>query len=111
VAKSGTPATAKEAVERGLQAFQASRVDDAIDLFNQAIALTPNREEAMAAHYNLGCAYTKNRRYDLAADSIMRAVNDYDMKLLVALKVHAHVDSHTGVHFIPAGTNTCRIQT
>lgn len=66
--------------------FQSGDVERAIELFELATRLSPNNAEAMAAYYNLGCAYTKNKQFDRAVEAVMKAVNDYDMKLLVALK-------------------------
>uniref|UniRef100_A0A061RBA2 Uncharacterized protein n=1 Tax=Tetraselmis sp. GSL018 TaxID=582737 RepID=A0A061RBA2_9CHLO len=48
--------------------------------------MDPNADEARAAHYNSACCYTKLRKWDEAADSVVSAVNDYDLKFIVALK-------------------------
>ncbi|PRW20574.1 LOW PSII ACCUMULATION chloroplastic [Chlorella sorokiniana] len=78
--------TAKEAVERGLEAFGAGDTEGALALFLRAQQLSPNADEACAACYNAACAQTRLRQWDAAVESLMRAVNDYGLKLSVALK-------------------------
>ncbi|KAL4422500.1 hypothetical protein ABPG75_008697 [Micractinium tetrahymenae] len=78
--------TAKEAVERGLEAFQAGDAEAALALFLRAQQLSPNADEARAACYNAACAQARLRQWQAAVDSLTRAVNDYDLKLTVALK-------------------------
>lgn len=52
-----------------------------------ALELRPNPDEARAAHYNSACCLTRLGRFEEAADSVITAVNDYDLKFIVALKV------------------------
>lgn len=51
-----------------------------------AMTKRPNSDEARAATYNLACAYTKLKRWQEAADMVRSAVNDHDLKLIVAMK-------------------------
>ena len=81
------PTSSKEAVESGLRSFQTKHYTEAVQLFNTALELNPSEDEAMAALYNLGCAYTKQKQWKPAAEAIVRAINDYKLKLAVALKV------------------------
>jgi len=86
---SGTssPTSSRGAVEEGLKLFQKKSYAKAVEHFNTALELNPTDDEAMAALYNLGCAYTKQKQWKLASESIIRAINDYKLKLSVALKV------------------------
>ena len=77
--------TAKEAVERGLAAFEAGDPAAALQLFLRAQQLQPDGDEARAAAYNAACAHTRLRQWQPAVDAIKRAVNEYDLKLTVAL--------------------------
>ncbi len=82
------PASAKEAIESGLRSFnQKKSYAEAVQLFSTALELNPSEDEAMAALYNLGCAYTKQKQWKPAADAIVKAINDHKLKLSVALKV------------------------
>lgn len=73
-------------MERGLEAFQAGDAERALALFMRAQQLNPNDDEARAACYNAACAQTRLRQWQAAVDSLTRAVNEYDLKLTVALK-------------------------
>ena len=44
-------------------------------------------DEARAALYNSACCHAKLRRWQPAVDAISAAVNDYDLKLTVAINV------------------------
>lgn len=57
------PSTAKEAVERGLEAFGAGDTEGALALFLRAQQLSPNADEACAACYNAGAAPADIRRW------------------------------------------------
>lgn len=82
------PSSAKEAIESGLLSFnQKKSYAEAVQLFSTALELNPSEDEAMAALYNLGCAYTKQKQWKPAAEAIVRAINDHKLKLSVALKV------------------------
>ncbi|KIY95615.1 hypothetical protein MNEG_12345, partial [Monoraphidium neglectum] len=81
------PTSAKQAVEEGLEAFNERKdYAEALRLFNAAMGLKPTNEEASAALYNAGCAHAKQKEWQKASDAILRAVNDYNLKLSVALQ-------------------------
>jgi len=82
------PTSAKQAVEDGLAAFN-DRKDyaEALRLFKAAMDLKPSEEEAIAALYNAGCAHAKRKEWAEAANVILSAVNDYNLKISVALQV------------------------
>lgn len=82
------PRSATEAVEKGQQAFDRAEYEEALQLFSRAMALRPNEDEARAALYNGSCAKVKLKDWQGAADDVLRAVNDYKLKLEVAVKVH-----------------------
>ena len=76
----------KEAVESGLRLFQAGDTQGALQLFLRARQLNPTDDEMRAALYNSACAYTKLRQWQEATNAVIQAVNDYDLRLVVALK-------------------------
>lgn len=90
-AKSSTatgPASAKDAVEQGLQAFHERRdAATALSLFEQALKLSPSEEEARAAMYNSACAHAKLKQWKQAADAAVQAINKYGESLSTAVKV------------------------
>lgn len=49
--------------------------------------LSPDEDEARAALYNAACCHTKLKQWDSAVECAMKAINDYDLKLVVALRV------------------------
>ena len=82
------PANAKDAVEKGLQAFHERRdAAAALSLFERALELSPTEEEARAATYNSACAHTKLKQWKQAADAAVQAINDYGEPLSTAIKV------------------------
>lgn len=80
------PATATACVETGLQLFEKGDSQGALKLFQRALQLNPNDDEARAALYNSACALTKLKRWEEAADAVISAVNDRELKLTVALR-------------------------
>lgn len=52
---------------RGLARFKVGRFSEAADDFEKSISLDPNNA---SSHYNLACALTKLRRYELALSSL-----------------------------------------
>ncbi|KXZ41224.1 hypothetical protein GPECTOR_636g744 [Gonium pectorale] len=81
------PTSARDAIEVGTRVFNEDKdVDEAIRLYRLGLAMNPNEDEARAALYNLGCALAKQKKWAEAADSIVIAINDYRLKLAVALK-------------------------
>lgn len=81
------PGSASEAVLQGQQAFDKAEYPEALQLFSRAMTLRPNEDEARAALYNGACAKAKLKDWQGAADDVIRAVNDYKLKLEVAVKV------------------------
>ena len=73
-------------VERGLQLFQEGKYEEALPLFLRAMSQQPNEDEARAALYNAACAHTKLGQWQQAAESVVEAINKYELKLTVALK-------------------------
>ena len=82
-----TLGSASEAVQQGQQAFDRAEYDTALQLFSKAMFMRPNDDEARAALYNGACAKAKLKDWQGAADDVLRAVNDYKLKLEVAVKV------------------------
>ena len=79
--------TAKEAVERGLDLFKTHKdATAALDEFLLAQRLSPSNDEMLAAIYNAACAYVELGRWQEAADSLEKAINQYDLKVSVALR-------------------------
>ena len=80
---------AESLVEEGLQSFQngAGDAEKALSLFVEA-SMVPNAtdDELRAAIYNSACAYVKLKRWKEACLQIEKAINDYDVKLVVALR-------------------------
>lgn len=79
--------TAKEAVETGLEIFEGGQTEAALVLFQKALTLKPNEDEARAALYNAACCHTKLKQWQPAVECAMKAINEYDLKLVVALRV------------------------
>ena len=80
------PSTPTACVEAGLAKFEGGDPQGALTLFQKALTLNPNDDEARAALYNSACALTKLKRWDEAADAVVSAVNDRGLKLSVALR-------------------------
>ncbi|CAL8467582.1 g7120 [Coccomyxa elongata] len=59
---------------------------EALRLFKAALDLRPNNDEARAALYNKACAHARLKDWQEAADDVVSAVNDYGLKLEVAVK-------------------------
>ena len=81
------PGSASEAVQQGQQAFDKAEYDAALQLFSRAMTMRPNDDEARAALYNGACAKAKLKDWQGAAHDVITAVNDYKLKLEVAVKV------------------------
>lgn len=80
---------AEALVEQGLEFFQdgAGDAEKALDLFIRATKV-PNatEDELRAAVYNSACAYVKLKRWKEACAQVEKAINEYDVKLVVALR-------------------------
>ena len=82
------PTSARDAIERGTEVFKnQNNLDEAVRLYRVGLEMQPNDDEARAALYNLGCALTKQKKFSEAVEAIERAINDYGLKLIVALRV------------------------
>ncbi|KAK9816632.1 hypothetical protein WJX72_003075 [[Myrmecia] bisecta] len=57
-----------------------------MQLFQAALSLRPSDDEARAALYNSACCYVKLKQWQPAADAVVKAVNDHNLKLEVAIK-------------------------
>ena len=77
----------REAVERGLELQKEKNFAEAVSLYKMAMQANPNDDEARAAQYNMGCAYAKLKKWREATDCVVSAINDYNLKLSVALQV------------------------
>ena len=80
---------AEALVEQGLETFQsgAGDAEKALDLFVRATKVPgATEDELRAAVYNSACAYVKLKRWKEACAQIEKAINDYDVKLVVALR-------------------------
>ncbi|GLC51467.1 hypothetical protein PLESTB_000505700 [Pleodorina starrii] len=81
------PTSARDAIETATRVFKEQKdVDEAVRLYRLSLDMKPNEDEARAALYNLGCALAKQKKWAEASESIVRAINDYKLKLAVALK-------------------------
>ncbi len=81
--------SAKESVEAGLKLFSDRKYKDALEYFQSALQSSPSDDEARAALYNSACAHAKLKQWQPATDAVRRAVNDYKLRLTVAVKVRA----------------------
>lgn len=90
VSRKSVSATSKSqaelVVEKGLELFGEGEADKALQEFLRAQTLNPTEDEMRAAVYNSACAYVKLKRWQEASEALQRAINDYDVKLAVALK-------------------------
>lgn len=81
------PQSAKDAIQAGTNAFNKRKdTDEAVRLITLGLSMKPSKDEAMAAYYNLGCVYAKQKKWKEASDSIITAINDYNLRLIVALR-------------------------
>ena len=81
------PATAKAAVERGLEAFGKGDSKEALALFRKGMSMNPSQDEARAALYNSACCLVKEKQWQAAADAVAEACNKYGLKYAIAIKV------------------------
>ena len=81
------PATAKAAVERGLEAFRTGNSKEALALFQKGMSMDPSQDEARAALYNSACCLVKDKQWQAAADAVAEACNKYGLKYAIAVKV------------------------
>ncbi|KAK9822081.1 hypothetical protein WJX74_005614 [Apatococcus lobatus] len=86
--KTSSPAkdSAKSSVETGLKLFSDGKFRDALQYFESAMQAGPSDDEARAALYNSACAHAKLKQWQPATDAVRKAVNDYQLRLTVAIK-------------------------
>lgn len=77
---------AEVAVESGLELFAAGEAEKALNEFLKAQRLGGSSDEMRAAVYNSACAYVKLKKWSEACDALEKAINTYDVKLVVALR-------------------------
>ena len=77
---------AEVAVESGLELFAAGEAEKALDEFLKAQRLGGSEDEMRAAVYNSACAYVKLKKWNEACTALEKAINTYDVKLVVALR-------------------------
>lgn len=92
------PASAKVAVEQGLEAFANGDTTEALSLFRKGLSMNPSKDEARAALYNMACCLVKEKRWQAAADAVSDACNNYGLKYAVALKVTKRPSAFLCVH-------------
>ena len=88
---SRAPTATASAVQVFAEQRSESGAAEALRLFQEALALQPTADEACAALYNSACCYAKLRQWQPAVDAISAAVNDYDLKLTVAVNVRSRL--------------------
>lgn len=79
--------TATDAVETGTRCFKEGRLDEALRLYEAAMELAPNSDEARAAQYNAACVHAKQRNWAQAVQCLSVAVNEYGLKRSVIFQV------------------------
>lgn len=85
------PKSATDAVERGTQLFQEKNYVEALRLYEEAMAMSPNDDEARAAKYNAACVHAQRKEWQEAVTCLKVAVNKYNLKAKVILEVRALV--------------------
>lgn len=81
------PSSAREAVESGDQCFKNKEYETALSLYDKAMELKPDDDEARAARYNAACAHAKLKQWAAAVEDVEAAVNEYKLKIEVVLEV------------------------
>ena len=81
-----TELAADVAVNRGLLAFKRGEYLEAASLFDSAVRCATNDTETRAGLYNLACCYSKLGKFDDASDCLQRVINEYGLKIDVALE-------------------------
>jgi outer membrane protein assembly factor BamD (BamD/ComL family) len=83
------PTSATDAVETGTKRFEEEDYDDPLRLYNAAMEMRPNDDEARAATYNAACVHVKKKQWQKAVDNLKASVNDYGLKVKVVYEVRA----------------------
>lgn len=84
----------------GQQSFDRADYAGALRLFKAALDLRPDNDEARAALYNKACAHARLKNWQDAADDVVSAVNDYGLRLEVAVKVGPNESCFPHVHLL-----------
>jgi tetratricopeptide (TPR) repeat protein len=91
-----TPTSARDAVETALRLQkETGNMTEAIRLYALAMEMKPNQDEARAALYNMGCALAKQKQWSEATKCVVKSINDYGLKLTVALNVSKQMQTHS----------------
>eukprot|EP00892_Ulva_mutabilis_P000886 jgi/Ulvmu1/10799/UM069_0034.1 len=80
------PTSATDAVETGTKLFQEKKYGDALRLYEEAMQMSPNEDEARAAKYNAACVHAQRKEWQEAVDCLKEAVNTYKLKANVILE-------------------------
>jgi tetratricopeptide (TPR) repeat protein len=89
--QTASPRTATEAVENGDLEFGNKDYAKALLLYQQAMQMGPNADEARAARYNAACAHVKLQQWEDAIACLESAVNEYNLKVMVIYKVRSAI--------------------
>ncbi|KAJ9527361.1 hypothetical protein QJQ45_025630 [Haematococcus lacustris] len=82
-----SPKDARDAIETALRIHKEQKdYDEAARLYTVAMEMKPTDDEARAALYNMGCVLVKQKQWAPAAACVVKAINDYGLKLSVALQ-------------------------
>lgn len=85
------PTSATDAVERGTQLFKDKNYGEALRLYEEAMQMSPNDDEARAAKYNAACVHAQQKEWTEAVECLKDAVLKYNLKATVILEVRALV--------------------
>lgn len=85
------PKSATDAVEKGTQLFKNKKYGEALRLYEEAMLMSPNDDEARAAKYNAACVHAQQKEWTEAVDCLKDAVVKYKLKANVILEVCALV--------------------
>jgi tetratricopeptide (TPR) repeat protein len=112
------PVSATEAVETGTKLFEQQDFDEALRLYEAAMDMRPNDDEARAAKYNAACVHVQKKNWAEAVDCLKSAVNEYGLKVSVIYSVrscslaqhrHGHCDASVTIQ-IPVCFQTSQLQ-
>lgn len=85
------PTSATDAVEKGTKLFEEKKYGEALRLYEEAMQMSPNEDEARAAKYNAACVHAQQKEWAEAVECLKDAVNKYNLKAKVILEVRAIV--------------------
>ena len=70
--------------------FKEKQYKEALRLYEEAMQMKPNDDEARAAQYNAACVHVQQKQWQKAVDCIKEAVNVYGLKASVVMSVWFH---------------------